>query len=110
MRKHFLLTAASTFPSLKVEILDKFEEELNGEVFRMYFLEKKAKDINERAPIDSERELVSAVQRIFEVGDIDLFIYNTPINTNGKPLSPNKLPLRMLPIGESERIEGSEEE
>jgi hypothetical protein len=41
----FLLDTTSTLNSLSVDIFNKFEEELNGEFFRLYFFENDATDI-----------------------------------------------------------------
>lgn len=97
--------------SLKTEILNRFDEELNGELFRMYYFEKEATDVSQRKPIDIEETLVTCVQRIFEVDDIELFVFNVPTTVEGKRPSHVKLPCSKLTIGlEAKRIEGSEEE
>ena len=111
--KQFMVNSTTTFDSLKVDIFNKYEEELNGGLFRMYYFQvlddKKDPiviDIEQRKQINTEDELVSCVQRIFEVGDIQLFIFNVPVTLESKPPSPAKIPLGL----EAKRIESSEEQ
>ena len=79
-RKQFLLVGNTTFNSLKIDILTKFHEELDGQLFRMYYLTKDRNvDITERQQIETEEMLVSCVQRIFKMDDIELIIFNAPI-------------------------------